>query len=161
MADQPDEARAAQLAVLEQLNRRFAPLIPFNNALGIEFLEMGDGWALQRLPWSAQLVGDPDTGIIHGGAISALMDSCCGGAAFMAMARPQNLATLDLRIDYLKPATPHLAVHARAECFKRTRQVAFIRCVAYHEDPADPIAMGSAAFVLGTPSGLKGARELP
>lgn len=151
-----DPTRAEQVALLTQLIEKFSAYIALNKAMGIENVGAGDGWAVQRLPYDERLVGDPESGVLHGGAISTLLDSCCGAAAFLAMEAPQNLATLDLRIDYLRPATPGLAVTGRAECFRRTRQVAFIRCVAYHDDPEDAIAIGSASFVIGTPQHLKG-----
>jgi len=151
--------RAAEVDKLAGLIRKFFPFIPFNAALGVEIIDLGDGYAIQRLPYSPELVGDPETGVLHGGAITTLLDSVCGAAAFMAMATPENLATLDLRIDYLKPATPGEAVIGRAECLKRTRQVIFIRCMAYHSDPSDPIAMGTASFVTGTPRNLSGTRR--
>jgi acyl-coenzyme A thioesterase PaaI-like protein len=60
------------------------------------------------------------------------------------------IATLDLRIDYMKPATPHREVRARAHCYKMTRHVAFVRGVAFHDDEADPIATSAGTFMLGT-----------
>jgi len=158
--------RAQEVDRLAVLIRKFHPMIPFNKALGIEVVELGDGYSVQRLPYSTDIVGDPETGVIHGGAISSLLDSACGAAGFMTLSEPDHLATLDLRIDYLRPATPGLAVLGRAECYRRTRQVAFLRCVAYHPaskdgagGPDDPIATGSAAFVMGTPSNLKAPRS--
>ncbi len=61
------------------------------------------------------------------------------------------IATLDLRIDYMKPATPGKDLLARAECYKLTRNVAFVRGVAYHDDPSDPIATSVATFMLSAP----------
>jgi uncharacterized protein (TIGR00369 family) len=68
--------------------------------------EIGDGVAVISMPYDPALVGDPQTGVIHGGAVSALMDTC-GGAAVMC--HPEALAataTIDLRIDYMRPAKP-------------------------------------------------------
>jgi len=55
--------------------RQFLSALPFCQALGMELLEAGDGFAEIAMPWDARLVGDPATGVIHGGAVSALMDS--------------------------------------------------------------------------------------
>ena len=102
--------------------------------------------------YSEHLVGDPDTGVIHGGAITALLDNAAG-----MIARPKEMprevaaiATLDMRIDYMGAAEPGKDVHARAHCFKRTKNVAFVRAVAYTTTPDDPIATCTATFMLGT-----------
>lgn len=127
--------------------------VPHNRALGIEMVELADGSAKMSLPYSDNIIGNPETGVIHGGAITSLMDACCGAAVFMKLKEPMPIATLDLRIDYLKPATPELAVIAHATCYKRTQNVAFVRCIAYHADPDDPIASAAGAFALSTKVG--------
>jgi uncharacterized protein (TIGR00369 family) len=100
-------------------------------------------------------VGNPATGVLHGGAITSLMDACCGAAVFMKLARPTPIATLDLRIDYLQPATPGLDVLARCECFRVSRNVAFVRGIAHHDDPGEPIAAAAGAFMLSTRPGRR------
>jgi acyl-coenzyme A thioesterase PaaI-like protein len=90
--------------------------------------------------------------------ITSALDSASGAAVGSALAarvegmagwRP--IATLDLRIDYMKPAMPGKDLLARAECYKLTRNVAFVRGTAYHDDPADPIATSVATFMLSAP----------
>jgi uncharacterized protein (TIGR00369 family) len=130
--------------------RTFAGAVPHNNALGIEVIDIGRGFAHHRLPYDAKLVGNPETGVMHGGAITALLDACCGGAVLLSLDTLQPIATLDLRIDYLGPAEPHRDVHARADCYKVTRNVAFVRAVAYHDDVASPIASAAGTFMVGT-----------
>ena len=50
----------------------------------------------------------------------------------------------------MKPATPKLDIFARAECYKVTANIAFVRASAYHGDAADPIATAVGAFMLNT-----------
>ena len=127
-------------------------VVPHNVALGLKVVEWGPagtGQATMELPYDEKLIGNPDTGVIHGGAITALLDACCGAAVFAALEEPIAIATLDLRIDYLKPATPSKTVIARANCYKKTSSVAFVRCLAFHDED-DPIAHAAGAFMLRT-----------
>nr|HEX4315248.1 PaaI family thioesterase [Kofleriaceae bacterium] len=143
----------------ERFQRWFSDSIPHNHALAIEVLEVGKGEARFRLPYDARLVGNPDLGVLHGGAITSLLDGTSGAAVFAALAQLTPIATLDLRIDYLRPADPGRDVFARATCYKVTRNVAFTRAVAYHDDEADAIASSVGTFMLGTKRGGAGRPE--
>jgi uncharacterized protein (TIGR00369 family) len=123
-------------------------IIPLNAALGITIVRATRAAAWMHLPWREDLVGNPETGVLHGGAITALMDTTCGASVFAALGDPAPIATLDLRIDYLRPATPRRDVTAKAECYKLTASIAFVRCIAYHEDENDPIAAAAGAFMV-------------
>ncbi|MBP6630486.1 MAG: hotdog fold thioesterase [Kofleriaceae bacterium] len=155
-AASPD--RTAQRA---QWNRLFAENVPFNRALGLEILELSEAGALFRLPYHPQLVGNPETGVLHGGVITSLLDACSGSAVFAALPRLVPIATLDLRIDYLRPADPGQAVTARAHCYKVTRNVAFVRAHAFHADEADLIATAAGTFMIGTKLGTPAAPPAP
>ena len=116
--------------------------------------ESTDDPTVMRMPYSAEIVGDPDTGVIHGGVITALLDSASGRAVRDAADIGDNasIATLDLRIDYMRPAAPNADVFAKADCYRVTRNVAFVRAWAYQTDPSDPVATSVATFMLGTPN---------
>jgi uncharacterized protein (TIGR00369 family) len=148
----PPRTRAEDVALLAKINRQFQRVVPHNQALGLEMVALEDGAARMRLPYSLDLVGNPETGVLHGGPITTLMDACCGAAVFMKLASPVPIATLDLRIDYLRPATAGQDVLAHASCFRLTRNVAFVRGVAYHAETGeeDPIASAAGAFMLAT-----------
>lgn len=125
---------------------QFIGAIPFSKSLGMELLEIGDGWAKISMPYSEKIIGEPSTGVIHGGAVSALMDTC-GGAAVMS--HPEGAAataTLDLRIDYMRAARPGQTVTAEAECYHVTRAVAFVRATARDEEEGTPVATATGAF---------------
>jgi uncharacterized protein (TIGR00369 family) len=123
--------------------------IPHHRALGLRFVEHREGRITVALPWSEKLVGNPMTRVLHGGAITALLDTTCGTAVFVKLSEPIPIATLDLRIDYLRPATPELEVHARAECFRVTSNVAFVRCEAFHPGhEADLVAVANGTFII-------------
>ncbi len=126
--------------------------VPHSRALGMRLVSQSDDHCEIAIAYADHLVGDPDTGVIHGGAITALLDNAAG-----MIARPRDMhreaaaiATLDMRIDYMGPAEPGFDVHARAHCFKRTRNVAFVRAAAFTHSVDAPIATCTATFMLGT-----------
>jgi uncharacterized protein (TIGR00369 family) len=141
--------------VSENKPGRGIDLVPHNHALGIETVEIERGTALLKLPYDTKLVGNPDTGTLHGGAITALLDATSGTAVFTALTEWAPIATLDLRIDYLRAADAGRAVLCRARCYKLTRNVAFTRAVAYHDSEDDPIASAAGTFMLHTKPGGK------
>ncbi|HAH08521.1 MAG TPA: thioesterase [Alphaproteobacteria bacterium] len=126
--------------------------VPHAAAIGLHVLELGGGTVSAYVPYKAELIGNPDTGVIHGGVITALLDNCCGIAVASKSGQMGQIATLDLRIDYMKPATPGEAINAFAECYKVTKNIAFVRGLAFQGDRNDPVATCTAAFMLGTKS---------
>ncbi len=116
--------------------------------LGFRVVEIGPGEAVMGLDYQERLAADPETGVIHGGVVTTLLDTVCGLAVMSAVRLKSPVATLDLRIDYLKPATPGEAVLAFAECYKLTRHVAFVRGVAYHDDRDKPIANCASTYMI-------------
>ncbi|MDB4976943.1 MAG: PaaI family thioesterase [Myxococcaceae bacterium] len=104
------------------------------------------GRCVLRQPWREELVGDPDSGVLHGGVITALLDTLGAACVIARGIRPQ--ATLDLRIDYLRPATPRIELLGDAECYRVTRHVAFVRGSCHQGDPARAVASLTATFVL-------------
>lgn len=136
--------------VLPLLDQGFRAMVPHNAALGLRAIDCGPNMCVLLLPWAEHLVGNPDSGVLHGGPITTLLDACGGAAVFLALGTPVPIATLDLRIDYLKMASPKRDVVARCECYKLGRNVAFVRGLAYHDSPDDPIASCAATFMLST-----------
>ena len=133
--------------------RHFMQHLPHARALGMQLTAMGDGTASVAMDYDPRFVGDPATGVLHGGAISALMDTASGASVMChpAAASSTSTATLDLRIDYMRPATPGQRVTARAECYHVTRSVAFIRVTATDDDESRPVATGTGTFTLERP----------
>jgi uncharacterized protein (TIGR00369 family) len=131
-----------------RIARAFIQSIPHSRALGMELDALGAGRATISMPYDARFVGDPTTGVIHGGAVSALMDTASGAAVMSHPEAPIGTATIDLRIDYMRPATPGQRITARAECYHMTRTVAFIRATATDDDTARPVATATGAFTV-------------
>ena len=136
----------AQIALI---NERMTKFIPHNHALGMHVTRIelpGEVW--MRLPYHEQLVGDPTTGVLHGGAVTALMDAAGGTSVMVRMGKPSPIATLDLRIDYLKPAPPRRDIECHVDCYKLTQAIAFVRGFAHPvDDPEDRVASLAATFI--------------
>lgn len=123
--------------------------IPFAMATGMTVSDVGPSRATLTLPWREDLVGDPRSGVLHGGMITALIDNACGTAVICSLTRMTSIATLDLRIDYLRPATPGEMVIVDAEVYRSTRSIAFVRALAHHGDKDKAVAHAVATFMLG------------
>lgn len=143
---------------LQTLRNAFCELVPHSKALGLELLHitLSPASACLRLPWHPRLIGNPETRVPHGGAVTTLIDSCCGVAVYVKLQKAVAAATLDLRIDSLKPAAPDRDLFAKAECYRTTRNIAFVRAIAY-QDEADPVASAAATFMISTNGIVLGA----
>jgi len=106
----------------------------------------GEAWS--SLAYRPEFVGDTETGVLHGGVVTAMLDESCGMAVQLALDGARAIATLDLRIDYQKPATPGLEIRAHAVCYRVTRLIAFVRATAYQESEDDPVATATACFMI-------------
>ena len=129
------------------LARGFFDMIPHGRVLGCEIVDVEPNTVVARIAYRKELVGNPFRRHIHGGVLTTLIDQTCGCAAVSSFDPPQVVATLDLRVDHMKPAEPERDVYARAHCYRVTSQIAFARCVAYQDDPSDPIATSMSTFM--------------
>jgi uncharacterized protein (TIGR00369 family) len=133
-----------------RIARQFIEAIPHACALGMRLEALGDGQATLSMPYDLRLVGDPSSGVLHGGAVFSLMDTASGAAVMCHPLAPVSTATLDLRVDYMRPATPGQRVTARAECYHVTRTVAFVRVTTTDDDQTRPVATATGAFTFDT-----------
>lgn len=131
-----------------KIARQFMEAIPYTRSLGMSLTKLENGVAEVSMPYNEDLVGDPETGVVHGGAVSALIDTCCGAAVMCHPESPLGTATIDLRIDYMRPANAGEAISAQAECYQVTRSVAFVRATAFDSDRDRPVATATGAFTV-------------
>ncbi|MEY4578426.1 MAG: hypothetical protein RL701_3129 [Pseudomonadota bacterium] len=132
------------------IGKLFATMSPHMRQLGFQVLSIKGGVCVAMLPYSDDLIGDPVSKVLHGGVVTSLLDTTGGAAVLSAVGMPVPLATLDLRIDYLRASTPGAAIHARVECYKTTYNVAFTRGIAYDRDESDPVASMAGTYMLRT-----------
>ena len=121
----------------------------YGSISGLRLDRAGPGEAWSSLPYRPVFVGDTETGVLHGGVVTAMLDESCGMAVQLALDGTRAIATLDLRIDYQKPATPGLDIKAHSICYRVTRSIAFVRATAYQDSEEDPVATATACFMVG------------
>ena len=143
-----NERQDMMLKLMQQNARRIMSTVPWAQALGFELTGIEKGRAFAKVGWREDLVGDPDTGVIYGGVLTALLDNLSGVCINTALKKPMSMATLDLRIDYMRPADKGRDILAEAECYHITRNVAFTHAWAYHESRDKVIATAAGTFAL-------------
>ena len=118
------------------------------HALGFQYEGLEGDRVRLRLPYRDDLVGDPETGVLAGGLVTTLLDHVGGLAVWVGLKTYQPIATLDLRVDYMRAATPGRDLLAEARCYRLTRSIGFVRAWAFEDDPADPVAAAQSAYVI-------------
>ena len=130
-----------------------ATTVPQAAALGFSMVSAGDARGVMHVPWREDLTADVEGGSLASGVVTSIIDHCCGMAITAARQQRLPTATLDLRIDFLRPPAPRSGVSVEAHCYAMTGTVAFVRAHAWDNDPANPIATAQAAFMLsGAPA---------
>ena len=147
MSDTFTTATTLSFDELTEAIRRRRSVYGASSGLTLDRAAPGEAWS--SLPYRAVFVGDASTGVLHGGVVTAMLDESCGMAVQLALDGSGAIATLDLRIDYQKPATPGLAIRAHAKCTRVTRSIAFVRATAYQDSEDDPVATATACFMIG------------
>jgi uncharacterized protein (TIGR00369 family) len=117
-------------------------------ALGVRYVAHGEDWCQLALDYDRRLVSDATSGILASGPIVSLMDTASAFAVWIRRGALLPQATLDLRLDYLRPARPGEPVTGHVECYRLTRRVAFVRGLAHDGDAGDPVAHLAGTFML-------------
>ena len=144
-----DEPRYALAALFGGSGAELIDHIPHCKRLGMEVVRVAPREATVRLPYREELIGDPVRKVVFGGVITTLLDHASGLAVFCSLSQLTAIATLDLRIDYLRAAEPGCDLVGRAECYKLGAQVAFVRGTAWDRSPDDPFASVLATMMVG------------
>ncbi|MEM7458619.1 MAG: PaaI family thioesterase [Pseudomonadota bacterium] len=147
----PLEDQDARIQFMRDNMTNMMSVAPWANEMGFEItrIEKGHVWGVQ--PFREHLIGDLENRVIHGGVITTLLDNLCGMSCSTAMREFRFVATLDLRIDYMRPAESGRDILGEAECYHLTKSVAFCRAWAYHESRDKVIATAQGAFAINKP----------
>ncbi|KQW79644.1 PaaI family thioesterase [Brevundimonas sp. Root1279] len=150
---------------LQSLLPQLASGAAHTHALGFAYEGLEGDRVRIRVPWREDLVGDPDTGVLSGGLVTTLLDHVGGLAVWVALDRFESIATLDLRVDYMRAAEPGRDLIAEARCYHLGHSVAFVRAWAFEDSPENPVAAAQSAYMLNSSGGrglganLKAPRE--
>lgn len=133
---------------LDTLLPQLASGAAHTHALGFAFEGLEGDRVRMRVPYREDLVGDPETGVLAGGLVTTLLDHVGGLAVWVALGTFRPVATLDLRVDYMRAASPGRDLLAEARCYRLTRNLAFVRAWAFEDDPTDPVAAAQSAYMV-------------
>jgi uncharacterized protein (TIGR00369 family) len=100
---------------------------PFNRLLGLRGELFEPGHAILALPVREDFVGDPRRPALHGGVVSSLADTAGGAAAWSALGPGESVSTVDLRVDYLEPASLAGPLRAEARLVRKGNRVCHVR----------------------------------
>lgn len=125
----------------------FDESIPFNKLVGMRVTALREGHATILVRFKPELIGDPKRPALHGGVLSALIDATGGAAAFTRIDFPSDtLSTLDMRVDYLRPAEMRDVI-AEGHVSRMGNRVASVDIHCYHEGENDRhLATGKAVY---------------
>lgn len=115
--------------------------------LGLQYLRHGNDWVELELPWREDLLGEEDRHVLASGPIISLLDMASGLSIWTATKLFTPVATLDLRVDYQRPAKERSPVIGHAQCYRLTKSAAFVRGFAHDGDAEDPVATMAGVFM--------------
>ena len=159
MTARPAPAPEFEAEFVAGLTSLFEERIPFNHVLGLRIDTLAPGGVTGHLAMRPELIGHYAHQRLHGGVISATLDAMAGIAVMAAigarhmdeapaerMRRFGKLGTIDLRIDYLRPAVGERFV-LRGEVLRLGSRVATTR-MEFGDSGGRLLATGSAAYIV-------------
>lgn len=145
---------------LELARTVFEQRIPFNQVLGLNVVSLDPEGPVIAFDHRPELVGNSERGILHGGVISATLDTVGGLAAFLSVLQRHEsedaeerrrllarLGTIDLRIDYLRSGRGR-HFRASAHLLRTGSKVAVTRMELLNEEDV-LIAVGTGTYIVG------------
>ncbi len=131
---------------LDSLGQFFDAGIPFNRHLGLTFTQLTRGEITAELPFRPEFIGDPVRKALHGGVISMVADTV-GGAAIFTLTDPgDSVATIDLRVDYLRPGR-QMVLRGHARVVRMGNRVGVAAITLTHPDEPDrPVAVAKGVY---------------
>lgn len=120
--------------------------IPYARFLGLSARREADS-VLVTMKYAPHLVGNPTLPALHGGTLGALLESAAIFELLWSSATVLIPKTITITVDYMRSARP-VDTHARGIVTRQGRRVANVRCEAWQDDPASPVASAHAHFLI-------------
>jgi len=144
--------RMDQKGFFDALRANFLKAIPHARECGMVVEALDASGARARMPYRPEWLGDTERGVYHTGVITTLVDTVAGLAALAGAGRFEVIATLDLRMDFLRPASQGKDLCVHAACYRLTPSITFVRATAFQDDEQSPVAVSQATFMRGSSS---------
>ena len=121
--------------------------IPMAKLIGVKVIEINEGYVKLLFPYSENFIGDPRTKRLHGGFTATAIDLAGGVASMTFMTSPDDdVATIDMRIDYLRPGKAKDIIAEGNVLSKRRRSIVTEMTIYHPDDKAKTIAIGRGVF---------------
>ena len=131
---------------LEDIKEFMEEHVLFNGYLGIKVDELRQGFARFFIPFRNEFIGDKRRPALHGGIISALIDTCGGAAVWTHFTTQDRISTVDIRVDYLRPG-PDDNIIAESEVIRVGNRVGVVQTmVSPSKDKTIVFAEGRAVY---------------
>jgi uncharacterized protein (TIGR00369 family) len=128
----------------EQILELMMEQVPFNRLLGVQGESASAGACVLVLPVRPEFVGDFRRPALHGGVVSALIDTAGGVAAWSTLGPDESVSTVDLTVDFLEPAGLAAPLRAAGQLVRKGNRVCHVR-VAVTQD-GKLVAEGRAVY---------------
>lgn len=122
-----------QKQIKEYLTTVFEELIPFNKFLGMKLIDINENFAKAKLPFRKEFIGDPRANRLHGGISATFMDVIGGIAAMTVLESVDDkIATVDMRVDYLRPGKAE-DIFAESKIIRKGSRLVVTEMKLFHE----------------------------
>lgn len=154
------EAAAERSEFFKKVGTMFEEMLPFDRVLGIRVTSVDADRASIAFTRRDELIGNVFHQTLHGGVISAVLDTVGGLTALASLVDRaaglpdeklapifSRIGTIDLRVDYLRPGRGD-RFSANAWIMRSGRKVAVAR-MELHNERDTLVAVGTGTYMIG------------
>lgn len=149
MSEEKPQPKMSQAEFLQRLGDGFNEVIPHNVDIGVKTESISKGDVVVHLPFREHWLADPQHGLIHTGLVISIADSASGLAVFSTIGGGERIATLDLRLDYLRAALAPHDLFCRAHVVRETSRIVFVTAHVFQRIDGEElrVAIGQGSFM--------------